>query len=197
MQIAQECTLIYVSECATKAFEAFEMMAFDYLLKPINFERFELCIHKFINVSLLTPLNHSSFDLRTLPIRESFFIKADIKGQKLISIKCSEVVFIEADSNYVYIHLEGQKRFICHNTMKEMEENLPLAYFIRVHKSFIINYERVSSIEGNTLILDKNEKMKITIGNTYRKAFFERKNLKMIKKNRSSLQPQEFYFHTA
>lgn len=191
-KIALECTIIYIADNSSYAYDAFELLALDYLLNPISFERFEQSINKFIQFSLLNPLPLATIQKRLEPITESFFIKADIKGQKQILIKCNEVLYIEADQNYVFIYLTRQRKFLCHNTMKEMEESLPMSYFIRIHKSFIINYDQVTSIEGNYVVLDYNEKHKILIGNTYKKSFFERKNQKMIRKQRQFFS-EDFY----
>ncbi len=179
LKIGQFSTIIYLSNNHAKAYEAFETLGFDYFNLPIPFERFEMSLNKFIHLSLLAPT--PSFKKSEM-ITDSFFIKPDAKGQKEVLIKCQDVIYIEALQNYVVLHLVHGKKFICHNTMKEMEESLPDAYFIRVHKSFIINYDKVTSVEGNNIILNENEKHKILVGNTFKKAFLERKNQKMIKK---------------
>ena len=197
LRIGQECSIIYIANCSSDAFDAFELLAFDYLLKPLSFERFEKSINKFIQLSLLAALPQDAITRRLDPITDSFFIKADLKGLKEVLVKCHEVLFIEADQNYVFIHMIDQRKYICHHTMKEMEESLPLAYFIRVHKSFIINYNQVTSIEGNVIVLNDNEKQKILIGNTYRKAFFDRKNQKVIKKHKTHFFLADYYSSTA
>jgi DNA-binding LytR/AlgR family response regulator len=134
---------------------------------------------------------------KTEPITDSFFIKADVKGLKLIAVKCNEVLFMEAYENYVLLHLSDGRKFVCHNTMKEMEESLPSAFFIRVHKSFIINYDKVSCIEGNIIVLGQNENHKIQIGKIYRKAFFERRSVRMIKKQKGQLFESSIYSQIA
>jgi two-component system LytT family response regulator len=195
--IAKECTLIYLSESATHAYDAFEVLGFDYLLKPHSYERFEMSINKFIQVSLSTT-NVKPRQVEHLePITESFFIKVDKKGQKEVLIKCNEILYIEADQNYVFLHMIDGQQYICHNTMKEMEKSLPISYFIRVHKSFIINYDRVTGIERNRIIVDNDPKIIIHIGNTYKKAFFERKNQKIIKKHSRHFLSHDYYSSSA
>jgi two-component system LytT family response regulator len=184
LQIGKECSIIFVSNSPSLAYEAFETFAFDYLVKPLPFERFEQSINKFLQFMLFA--SHQSMNpKRNQPISESFFVKVDGKGVKEVLVKCKEVVYIEAFQNYVVIHLMGDKKFICHNTMKEMEESLPISHFIRIHKSFIINYEKITSIEANLIELEYNEHNKLLIGNTYRKAFFEKKSQKVIKKQKT------------
>jgi two-component system LytT family response regulator len=186
--LAQKCTVIYISPTTEHAFEAFDAQGFDYLLEPVCYERFEMSINKFIRLSLVHLTPHASILKKVEPITESFFIKADSKGQKEILIKCGDIVFIKAMQNYVLIYMRDDRQVISHHTMREMEENLPASYFQRVHKSYIINYERISSVNGNTIVLDHRDQFQFMIGNSYRKVFFERKNQKMIKKSKGSFQ---------
>jgi two-component system LytT family response regulator len=197
-RIAKECTLIYLSENARDAYDAFEVLGFDYLLKSHSYERFEMSINKFIQVSLSTPQSNKPKTVRqSEQITESFFIKADKKGQKEVLVKCKEVRYIEADQNYVFLHMINGQHYVCHNTMKEMEKSLPISYFIRVHKSFIINYDRVTGIERNRIIVDNDPKIIIYIGNTYRKAFFERKNQQIIKRQNRHFLSHDYYSSSA
>lgn len=179
MKIGQKSTMIYISKDKSQTFEAFETLGFDYLTLPLAYERFEMSMHKFTRLSLLAPM--PSFR-KTEAISDSFFVKSDARGQKEMKVRCSEIIFIEALQNYVAIHMMDDRKLISHNTMKEMEECLPEGEFIRVHKSFIINYARVTSIEGNNIVLNENEKYSVQIGGTYKKPFLERKNQKMIRK---------------
>ncbi len=184
LKIGKLCNIIYVADTKAYAYEAFETLALDYLLQPVTFDLFERSINKFISFSLLAPVKQTpviQINHKIEAITDSFFIKSDFRGQKEILIKCNDVLFIEAEQNYVVLRTLD-KKFICHNTLKEMEESLPNRYFIRVHKSFIINYDKITAVEGNVITLNDNEKLKIQIGNTYKKAFFERKSHKIIRK---------------
>lgn len=184
IRIGKLCSLVYVSDTQIYAYEAFETFALDYLLKPLSFDLFEESMNKFINFSLQAPERTPSA-LQVSTITDSFFIKSDARGQKDILIKCNEVIYIEALQNEVILHTI-HKDYICYNTLKDMEENLPDRYFIRVHKSFIINYDKITSVERNLITLDGNEKFTVQIGNTYKKAFLERKVKKNIRKKNYS-----------
>ena len=181
VSLGKLCNIVYVAETTSYAYEAFETFALDYLMKPLTFDLFERSINKFINFSLSAPPSSSGKMLtQKMPkITDSFFIRSDAKGMKDILIKCKEVVFIESEQKYVVVHTEDNK-YVSHNTLKDMEENLAGQLFIRVHKSFIINCEKISFVEGNVIVL--NEKLKIPIGLTYRKAFFDRMSQKVIRK---------------
>jgi len=179
VRIAQLCTVIYVSDTSEHAMLAFEALGFDYLLKSHSFERFEMSINKFVQFSLRAPEGNRQ---QAVSITHFFFIKADAKGLKEVRIRYCDVLYIEAEQNYVRIHLVDGRNYTSHNTMKEMEESLPEELFGRVHKSFIINYEKISSIEGNDVYLSESGKPKIHVGNTYRKAFNDKKNQNIIKR---------------
>lgn len=178
-RIKQFSSIVLVSENTEMAFEAFEHSAFDFLIRPVTFNRFVKTINKFDH---LTQLAHAVQGTKKQQVIDSFFIKADAKGLKEFLIKCDQLIYIQAMQNYVVLHMENNQRFSCHNTMKEMEDGLPSACFSRIHKSYIINDEKITAIEGNTVMLNGNEMNKLLIGSTYRKAFFEKKAQKMIKK---------------
>lgn len=111
-----------------------------------------------------------------------FFVKIDAKGSKQLKISCNDVMYIEAEQNYVKLHLTTGKIYTSHNTMLEMEESLPQHQFGRVHKSFIINYQHINSIQGDDIYLTEHERPKIHIGNAYKKAFLEKKNQNLIRR---------------
>lgn len=172
-------SIILISGCVEEAFSAFEYAALDYLVRPVALTRFIKSINKFTHLTRLAQSIYEPFKQETI---DSFFIKADSKGFKEVLIKCDQLLYIQALQNYVVLHLEGNLRFSCHNSMKEMEDSLSGSFFSRIHKSYIINEQKITSIEGNMVILNNSENHKLLIGNTYRKAFFEKKNQKMIKR---------------
>jgi two-component system, LytTR family, response regulator len=178
-RIKQFSAIVLVSGNTEMAFEAFEHSAFDYLIRPVTFNRFVKSINKFDHLTQLANSVHGS---KKQQVIDSFFIKADAKGSKEFLIKCDQLIYIQAMQNYVVLHMENNQCFSCHNTMKEMEDGLPSAGFSRIHKSYIINDEKITAIDGHTVMLNGNETNKLLIGSTYRKAFFEKKAQKMIKK---------------
>jgi two-component system LytT family response regulator len=177
LEIAKTSIIVYIGNCFSHAYEAFDTLGFDFLMMPLRFERFEMSMYKFKRFFLLKGTEDLKKEDR---ITDSFFVRVDSKGQKEVLVKCKDVIFIEALQNYVVLQLVDDEKLICHNTMKEMEESLPVDIFVRIHKSFIINYDQVTMVEGNNIML--NEKYKVIIGSTYKKPFMERKSRKMIKK---------------
>eukprot|EP01133_Synstelium_polycarpum_P013090 gene13090-15397_t len=164
-------SLVMLSNNSTGAYLAFEQLAFDYLVRPFTYSRFAAGLNKYLNIVKRSFPDESE--------KTVFLVKTGNKGLKETMIKYNELVFVEAMQNYVLLHLENGNYHVVYFTMKEMEANLPSTLFTRVHKSFIINNNKITSIEGN--IIHINEGQKALIGNTYKRAFQEKINKLKIK----------------
>ena len=103
---------------------------------------------------------------------EHIFVKSNSKLVRLIK---SEIPFIEALKDYVNIHTENGK-FTVHSTMKDIEAKLGQDDFVRVHRSFIVRMDKISSIDYPNLVLGKEKKV-IPIGGSYREELSNRINL--------------------
>ncbi|WP_162842812.1 LytR/AlgR family response regulator transcription factor [Mucilaginibacter pineti] len=143
---------------------AFDWDAVDYLQQPVSYERFLRCINKV----------KERFGLINQVIERAnascFFIQSDGKG-KLIRVAKERIVYVESALNYLHIHLDTSSH-ATYLPIKEMEENLSGGPFIRVHKSFIINLDKINVVEGNMIHLNNGKT--IVLGPNYRKDFFER-----------------------
>lgn len=104
------------------------------------------------------------------PAEDYFFIQSEGKG-KLCKINLDEIVYMESMLNYLRIHLSKESH-LTYLTMKMVEDKLPAKKFIRVHKSFIINIDKMVALDGNTVRLSNGES--IVLGKQYRKPFFDR-----------------------
>jgi DNA-binding LytR/AlgR family response regulator len=110
-------------------------------------------------------------------VDDYFFVKTELKG-KMLRINFSDIDYIESMKNYVAIHHNGIKTMAL-LTMKDLEDRLPAARFLRIHRSFIIAVDKITAIEGNTVLL-RNVKESILLGETYRPAFLEKMRGKML-----------------
>lgn len=175
--LIQSHTFIIITS-ANKEFpaEAFELDAVDYLQSPVSDERFSKCINKVKEkLGQVKPLV-------LLPELPYFFVRSDGKG-KLTRINKADIVFVESALNYLRIHLDKAVHST-YLTISEMEEKLSERQFIRVHKSFIINMDKINSIEGNMIHLDNGKT--IVLGPNYRKDFFERIGLVLLTSKRQA-----------
>lgn len=129
------------------ALEGYQLNVLDYLVKPITFPRFLISMMK----------AKKQYDLlqkqptKPTPTNESqhFFIKSDGKVEKILH---RELLFIESMQNYVQLYTERGK-FTTLLTLKSVADELPEPRFMRVHKSFIANLEKVLTIDGNQLVI--------------------------------------------
>jgi len=156
---------IFTTAYSQYAIESYDLNAVDYLLKPIEFDRFLKAVNKAHqhlenkNTSLLeTPQNKSS---------DILFVKS---GYKTYRLNLNDILYVEADGNYAtYITLD--RKIISTDRLGKLMQILPEDRFIRVHKSFLIAFAHIDILQKEFItIKDK----RIPIGRAYRAAFFER-----------------------
>ncbi len=104
------------------------------------------------------------------------FVKTDYR---VVKLAVSDIRYIEGMSEYLKIYLEGQKPVITLLSMKKMEEYLP-PYFMRIHRSYIINLKKIQEVNKNRVILDADTYL--PIGDNYREAFNNYLNTKFLGK---------------
>jgi DNA-binding LytR/AlgR family response regulator len=146
------------------AAEAFEIEALDFLLKPISPDRLLRTVKRI----------EEYFELRLAPIKEkselaegSVFVKSD---GKLLKIAFTDIWFVEAFADYVKIWISEEKRIVTLQTMKNMEQGLPADRFIRVHRSYIVAVDKISTVQSNSVRVGSKE---IPVGKNYRDGLME------------------------
>jgi DNA-binding LytR/AlgR family response regulator len=145
------------------AVEGYEYAVCDYLLKPIRYERFLKAINKAIE---LNKSNNIESNL-TIPVKDFFTVKEDNYLQK---IYYADVLYIQASGNYVKFFLRTDKVILIRATLSEIEKQLPISIFIRVHKSFIV---AVNLLNRSKNQIDINGTF-IPIGTTFRNEVFKK-----------------------
>lgn len=153
--------LIFTTAHTKYGYEAFELRADGYLLKPYNLSAFLELIN-----SLLKKLHEADqFDLQS----DFLFIKSKEDKMKLVKIRYEEIVSAESKSNYVHLHLTDRK-IVTYLSLAEITKDLSQKRgFLQFQRSFILNVIHIKSIQGNTVLMDNGSK--ITIGNYYRHDF--------------------------
>lgn len=158
------------------AIEGFELNVLDYLLKPISMERFIKAINKGFELHQLHKNQSSEKVTIEKEPEDYFFVKAD---KKLIKINHNEIIYIEGLKDYVIIRMDNQ-RVITLQTMKSLEEKLPILKFKRIHRSYIVNIDRINAILGNMVeVFEKNIPKLLPVGKNYRDELLD-----IINKNR-------------
>ncbi|MEZ4992435.1 MAG: LytTR family DNA-binding domain-containing protein [Saprospiraceae bacterium] len=141
--------VIFTTAHEEYAVEGFNLSATDYLVKPFTYERF--CRQWKAHDYYLFQLKKSS---HTIQIRSEY---------SKVNVNTTNILFIEAYSDYLKIHLASQKTLITRMTMSSILELLPQD-FIRTHRSYIISIKKIQKIKGKLIFIDGK---KIPIGRTY------------------------------
>lgn len=122
------------------ALQGYELNVVDYLLKPVSFARFIKAVNKAC----------AFFSLKSAHTKRDFmFLRSD---KKLHRVKFSEILYVEAVENYVKVVADNDI-VVTRTPLKALLAELPAESFMQVHKSFAVNMDRVTSIEGNMLSL--------------------------------------------
>ncbi|MEG3656946.1 LytTR family DNA-binding domain-containing protein [Arenibacter palladensis] len=152
------------------AIEAYEYESIvDYLVKPITLERFQKSIQKLKNISQQSPVDPSKEAGETAS-GEDLYINID---RRLIKLKLIEITVIEAKGDYIDIKTEKEVYHV-HTTLKKIKEKLPEKVFMQIHRSFIINFNKIIDIEDNSVLIGKNV---IPISRSNRPELMRRLNL--------------------
>ncbi len=167
-------TLIIFTTAYTEfALDSYEVDAVDYLVKPIEFERFRKAVDKALNYySLLT--NGEKEDIEQVE-DDYLFVKSE---RRYFKVNFEDILFIEGLKDYVILQLTDQ-RVITKMSLKAIHEQLPRHTFFRINKSYIVNTLHINSFDNNDVFIRTHE---IAIGNNYREEFFDKYVMK--KKNR-------------
>lgn len=158
---------IFTTAYSEHALEAFDLSAVDYLLKPISFTRFLKATNKAYHLySTSNTSSRKEHAETTENDQEYILVKADYKSVK---IKLSQILYIEGLKDYVKIYLQHEEKpVITLNSLKRMSENLPEGRFLRVHKSFIVNTNKIKSVTKNRIIIHDRW---IPVGESYKSDF--------------------------
>lgn len=156
--------VIFTTAFPEFALEGYELNVVDYLLKPFSFPRFVQAVSK-VNLNIN---GDSTPNEEAENIIKDIFIKS---GFDHIRIKIDDIVYIKSDADYTEIHLENKKH-LSTETLRFWEQSLPVLQFSRIHKSYIVNTEKVVKVSGNQIHLEKQKV--IPIGRAYKNEFIER-----------------------
>ncbi len=166
--------VIFTTAYDNYAIEGFELNALDYLLKPISLERFMKAVNKAMDQLELQRKDGSGGS--ETEGEDYIFVKAD---KKLVKINYNDILYIEGLKDYVIIRM-NTSRVITLQTMKSLEEKLPQHMFKRIHRSYIINLNKINAIIGNMVeVIEKNQPKHLPIGKNYREELLD-----IVNKNR-------------
>jgi DNA-binding LytR/AlgR family response regulator len=161
--------VVFTTAFREYAVEGFELQVLDYLVKPISLNRFLQTIDKYYKRGVSKEANQRSSDGH-----QSFIFIKD--GKAMVKVPLDEILFVEALKNYVRLKTIS-KDIISYHSMSYMEDKLPPHQFQRIHKSFLINLNRVDRYSGDSVQI--GDKM-LSIGKTYQDTVLARLQKKSI-----------------
>lgn len=134
------------------ALEAFEYdFIVDYLVKPIPLERFEKAIDKTVNKAKKVVATKPTL-VEDSNVDNDLYVNIN---RRLIKIDIPSIYLIEAKGDYINVKTH-EKNYIVHSTLKKIESKLPDSLFIKIHRSFIINIDKIIDIEDNSVLIEKD-----------------------------------------
>ncbi|PSL47853.1 LytTR family two component transcriptional regulator [Chitinophaga niastensis] len=160
--LASKPLVILITAYEKYALDGFNLDVTDYLVKPVSLERFIKACNKAQELHQLKSSSKTNKEQA-----DFFFVNVDYS---LLKVVFSDIIWIEGLKDYIKIHLKSTTRpIITRMSIKGLEEQLPPAKFIRIHKSYIISVAAITSIRKNSVFLDEQE---LPVGDTYREALY-------------------------
>ena len=160
--------IVFTTAYSEYAVEGFKVNAVDYLLKPFGLDDFRRAANRLKERLEASPVAAPVAEMPQSNAEEddTIFIKTDYK---VVKIAISDIRYIEGMSEYLKVWVEGElKPIITLLSMKKMEERLP-DYFMRIHRSFIINLNKIQEVNKNRVIMDSDTYL--PIGDLYKETF--------------------------
>jgi DNA-binding LytR/AlgR family response regulator len=164
--LTQPPKVIFVTAYREFAVDGFELDAVDYLVKPVSFERFFKAI---IKLNRLMGRNTDFVAEHESPKSSSFiYLKVDRDMKKIF---VNDILYIESWKDYVKVFLSGGKHILAKQSISAMENLLSDHKFMRVHRSYMVSFEKISGYNGVAVQLAGHE---IPIGRLYKQAVMDR-----------------------
>ncbi|HOB85215.1 MAG TPA: LytTR family DNA-binding domain-containing protein [Bacteroidales bacterium] len=156
--------IIFTTAFEKYAIEGYKLEVVDYLLKPFSYEEFLAAVNKAVRLIKL-----EDKALQKVEANDEFlFLKSDYKIKR---INFNDILFIEGLKDYVKVHIQNNPRpLLSLSTLKQIETKLPAGKFMRVHRSFIVNLDKIDTIERSRIVFGKTY---IPVSDQYKDKFQE------------------------
>ena len=172
--------IVFTTAYAEYAVDGFKVNAVDYLLKPFGLQDFQRAASRLkerlegsnpvVSAPMVSGLSADISD-------DTIFLKTEYR---IVKVCISDIRYVEAMSEYLKVHIEGEsKPIITLLSMKKIEERLP-DYFMRIHRSYIVNLKMIQEVNKNRIIMDKETYL--PIGDMYKDTFQQYLDTKFLGK---------------
>jgi DNA-binding LytR/AlgR family response regulator len=156
--------IIFITSKREYAADAFDLNVADYIIKPVSGSRFIQAIDKAREI-----LDSNKEEVK---LKEDEFVF--IRDSNIIRrLKLDNILFAEAMGDYVKLYTP-EKFYAIHATLKAVEERLPASRFLRVHRSYLVALNKIDSMEGGVLIINRKP---LPVADAYRSALNKRMNI--------------------
>lgn len=170
--------MVFTTAYSEYAIEGYKANAVGYLLKPYGFDEFEAAAQKVKEICEIRQQSATAVEVSADTHDGVIYVKSDYK---IVRISINKINYIEAMSEYLRISCEDKdKPVIVLLSMKRIEEHLPSNKFMRIHRSFIINLDKISEVKKNHVVL--GDGVSLPIGDNYKDAFMAYVNSKILTK---------------
>ena len=150
--------VIFTTAYPQYAVDGFDLEAVDFLLKPFSFERFYKAVNK----------AREKFNTRIAPISPT---KLTVKsGKRIYQLAIDDIQFIETCGDYVTIYC-SDKKLVVHGTLKSWEEKLKGLSFLKIHRTTIVNLQKIDHLEGNLVCIGEH---KLPVSEQFKEQLLER-----------------------
>lgn len=168
-RLPDRCQVVFTTAYSDYACESYDVDATDYLMKPIDPERFNHAVDKALTFAGMMAAAEAPEPPAASASDEVLTVKSD---RRYVRLRVDEITFVEGLKDYLIIHT-GERRIVTRMTVKSLEEALP-PQFLRVGKSYIVNRDKIDSFDNNDLYIGssvvhigvsyKHEVLKILLG---------------------------------
>lgn len=164
-QPAQQCMFILITAYEKYALEGYNLNVVDYLVKPVELDRFIKACNKALELYQLRKGAKSGGETGS---QDFFFVNVEYS---LVKIQKGDILWIEGLKDYVKIHLKStSKPVITRMSFKAIEEELPAPQFVRIHKSYLVAVAAITSVRKSSVFV---EAMELPLSDNYRESFYK------------------------
>lgn len=163
-QLSAPPIVVFTTAYSEYAVDGYKVDAVDYLLKPFGLDDFKRAATK---VKKRYELENNAAAQQTADDDDSIFLKTE---HRVIRANIADIRYVEGMSEYLKIYIEGQRPIIMLLSMKTLEERLP-SYFMRIHRSYIVNMKKVSEVSKSRVAIDADTVL--PVGDIYKDALMQ------------------------
>lgn len=161
-RLPERCQVVFTTAYSDYACESYDVDATDYLMKPIDPERFNRAVDKALTFAGMMAAAETPEPPAASASEEILTVKSD---RRYVRLRVDEITFVEGLKDYLIIHT-GERRIVTRMTVKSLEEALP-QQFLRVGKSYIVNRDKIDSFDNNDLYIGSSV---VPIGVSYKQS---------------------------